>query len=90
MYSVTSKETFMLINELLIKPKKPKPKKKKVLKEAFPNPEPQEPIDIGGVQYTPPFYSLGSEVTDINHQSLCVCANPKIARALANLLHERL
>lgn len=80
----------MNLNELLIKPKKDKKIKKKVLKETSIAPNPQEPINIGGTMFLPPFYSLGSEVTDANHQHLCVCENPKIARALANLLWENL
>ncbi|MCK9369751.1 hypothetical protein M0R04_07595 [Candidatus Dojkabacteria bacterium] len=79
----------MYISELLVKPKKPKAKKKRVLKEAFPSPEPQESIDIGGVTYTPPFYSLGNNVTDVNQQQLCTCVNSKVARALANVLWEQ-
>jgi hypothetical protein len=80
----------MNLNELLIKPKKDKKVKKKVLKEISINPSPQEPINIGGTMFTPPFYSLGNEVTDVNHQPLCACENPKVARALANMLWENL
>lgn len=80
----------MQINELLIKPKKPKVKKKKVLKEAFPTPPPQKPINIGGVEFTPPFYSMSDKVLDKNNIQICSCINPKVAKIIADLLWEQL
>ena len=80
----------MQIDELLIKPKKAKAKKKKILKEGFPTPAPQEPINIGGIELLPPFYSMGDNVTDKNNQVICTCVNPKIAKVIADLMWEHL
>lgn len=80
----------MIVTELLLKPKKEKDKKKKVLKETSITPPAQRPINLGGVEFTPPFYSLGNDVTDVNHVLVCTCENPKVARALANFLWEHI
>ena len=53
-------------------------------------PPPQEPIHFGEDSFTPPFYSLGNDVTDVNHHVVCTCKNPKIARAIANLMWNHL
>jgi hypothetical protein len=65
-------------------------KAKKLLDEVSPFPGPQSPIKIGDTEFTPPFYSLGNDVTDVNQKILCTCANLKIARGLANILWEHL
>lgn len=75
----------MQISELLIKKK---PKKKKVLKEVSLTPASQKPVNIGGVDFTPPFYAFGNELHDVNKQPLCQCNNVQIAKGLADILTE--
>ena len=80
----------MQINELLIKPKKPKVKKKKVLKEAFPNPSPQKPMNIEGLVLLPPFYPMSDSVYDKNHVEFCKCANHTLAKIVAEVMWNHL
>jgi hypothetical protein len=76
----------MNINELLLKPTKPKKKKAKILKEAFPFPDDQVPVVIGGITFDPPFYPMAANIEDKNGQLLCTCANNGVAKALVDLI----
>lgn len=80
----------MQVNELLLKPKKKKTPKKKVLKEGFPTPPPQEPINIGGTEFTPPFYNMHDRVLDKKGVLVCTCVNPKVAKMIADLMWEHM